>query len=170
MPDDVLHNRLRDAYGDRLLYLRLVGFDLEETIAYFSATKFGREVSVELPEMVEKIHVLSDGRPILVALALDWLKRGMWDPHLYPLDVAQLRQWKTQPNTERQATGDWKAWEDVKHRFEAALIGQARNLATPLDVAITLRGSLPQGVQCRSPGATNGNSSRRGRSVGCATA
>ena len=96
IPDDELLSKLKDAYRDRLLHLKLGGFELLDTTVYFRTSGFGQQVAEETPEMVDKVHLLSGGRPILIALALDWLKRGMWDPRLYPMAVAELRQLRTQ--------------------------------------------------------------------------
>ncbi len=138
-PTGLLRQRLLEAHGDRVLVLEVTGFALEETDAYFRATEFGWQVADESPEMVEKIHLLADGRPILIALALDWLKRGMWDPRLYPVSVAELRAWKAQTQAEEEADQRGEArrqWHETRQRFEAALVEQNRRLASPLDIAV----------------------------------
>jgi tetratricopeptide (TPR) repeat protein len=135
----LLRRRLLEAHGDRALVLEVTGFAPEETDAYFRATEFGRQVADKSSEMVAKIHLLADGRPILIALALDWLKRGMWDPRLYPVGVAELRARKTQAQAEEEADQhgeEWQQWRETRQRFEAALVEQIRRLATPLDIAV----------------------------------
>ncbi|PKO20232.1 MAG: hypothetical protein CVU38_21225, partial [Chloroflexi bacterium HGW-Chloroflexi-1] len=135
----LLRQRLLDAHGDRVLLLEIAGFTLGETEAYFQATEFGRQVADESVEMVEKIHLLAGGRPILIALALDWLARGMWDSRLYPVSVAELRTGKTQAQAEEEAGqhGEaWQQWHKTRQQFEAVLVGQIRRLATPLDIAV----------------------------------
>ena len=78
------------------------------------------------PEMVKKIHMLSDGRPILIALSLDWLARGGWSPDLYPIGISELLQRKARSDT----------WGQIQSRFERSLVGQIRKLTTPLDEAV----------------------------------
>lgn len=136
IPDDELLSKLKDAYRDRLLHLKLGGFELLDTTVYFRTSGFGQQVAEETPEMVDKVHLLSGGRPILIALALDWLKRGMWDPRLYPMAVAELRQLRTQFESQRLDASERAAWEDIQRRFESALVGQIRDLSTPLDIAV----------------------------------
>jgi tetratricopeptide (TPR) repeat protein len=135
-PAGLLLDRLQAAYGEQLRHIGVKGFDLEETQSYFRAIEFGRQIADESPEMVEKVYLLSDGRPILIALALDWLARGMWDPRLYPADVAELREWKAQAGA-NQRTGEIKRrWDEITRQFEMRLVEQIRNLASPLDVAV----------------------------------
>ncbi|MBM4029818.1 MAG: tetratricopeptide repeat protein, partial [Planctomycetes bacterium] len=135
-PAGLLLDRLQAAYGDRLLHLKVEGFSLDETQTYFRATEFGCQVADESPEMVEKVHLLSDGRPILIALALDWLARGMWDPQLYSADVIELRRWKGRAEEDQQSEETKRRWDEITRRFEMRLVEQIRNLASPLDVAV----------------------------------
>ena len=134
----LLAQKLIDTYGKNVL-LRVNSFTLEETRAYFAATELGQAVAAEAPEMVEKIHLLADGRPIFVALAHDWLKRGMWEPHIYPANVADLRSWQQQAQAEADAGqrgAAWHHWYEMQRNFEMVLVGQIRRLVTPLDVAV----------------------------------
>ena len=107
--DDMLRNKLQEAYRDRLFYRKVTGFTLLETRTYFDASEFGRQVAADSPEMVERIQLLSDGRPILIALALDWLQRGLWDRET----LEQLQQ----------------------ADFEKVVVEQVRTLRTPFDKA-----------------------------------
>lgn len=135
-PNGLLRTRLKEAYETRFLYLAISGFDLSETKAYFCATEFGAQIVAESPEMMKKIHLLSDGRPILIALALDWLERGILDPHLHLISAAKLYQLKKQASNSQQTSSVRQAWEEIKRRFESALIEQIRTLETPLDIAV----------------------------------
>lgn len=131
----LLSTKLQETHGkDRFQHVVIEGFDLQETIGYFCQSEYGRQVVEDSPEMAEKIHLLTDGRPILIALALDWLQRGMWDPRLYPLEATELHQLKTA--AQNNAPTGVADWEEIKHHFEAALVQQIRMLETPLDVAV----------------------------------
>lgn len=109
-PGDQLRRALEKAYGDRLLISEVKAFDPEETEAYFRTTEFGTQLADELPAIVPQVHTLSAGRPILIALALDWLARGQWDRTT--LENLQL------------------------HDFEQVAVEQVRLLRTPLDEAV----------------------------------
>jgi tetratricopeptide (TPR) repeat protein len=126
-PNAELRKRLEDAYEESLQPLELRGLNLEETKEYFRQVgDLGKQMLENAPEMVEKVWLLSGGRPILISLSLDWLKRGMWDGELYPVKVAKLREMLEQGDEER---------EEVKRHFEMALIQIIRELETPLDRA-----------------------------------
>ncbi len=139
-PTDLLKQRLLITHEGRVLTLEVKGFTIEETEAYFRATDFGKQVADESPEMVSKVHLLTDGRPILIALALDWLQRGMWERHIYPVSLEELRTLKEQAQEEEKSNrrGEaWWRWDEIKHSFEIALVQQIRNLNhTGLDVAV----------------------------------
>lgn len=138
-PTNMLRKRLADAYGNRVRIIEIKGFTRNETEAYFRATHLGRQVAEESSEMVEKIHLLSDGRPILIALAIDWLGRGMWDESLSPVSARDLRTWKTGAHAEERSGeyGEvWQQWRKTRQRFEEALVKQIRRLASPLDIAV----------------------------------
>jgi tetratricopeptide (TPR) repeat protein len=106
----LLKQRLLDAHRERVLPLGIEGFTLEDTEAYFRTCSVGKQIANEAPEMIKKVHTLANGRPILIALALDWLERGIWDRHTLE---------------EIQRSG-----------FEMALVEQVRELKTPLDKAV----------------------------------
>ncbi len=107
---DFLRTKLKETYGDRLFDHQVAGFTLPETQAYLQASEYGHQMVSESPDIVEKVHELSGGRPILLALALDWLQRGDWDRDtletIRPVD------------------------------FERVAVEQVRVLQTPLDKAI----------------------------------
>lgn len=133
----LLLTRLEKAYGDRVDHVAIAGFNLQETTDYFRAFEFGNQIVDASPEMIEKIHLLSDGRPILIALALDWLQRGVWDLRLYPMGVNELRQMKATSQNAGRRTHLSQEWDIIKHHFEIALVKQIRDLKTPVDKAVT---------------------------------
>lgn len=109
-PTTLLKQRLLAAHGERVRELSLTAFTPEETVAYLREARFSAELDEESPEIAERIHQLSEGRPILIALTLDWLTRGEWD---------RQKLLTIQP-------GD----------FEMALVGAIRDLKSPLDQAV----------------------------------
>jgi tetratricopeptide (TPR) repeat protein len=126
-PDEDLRERLGRAYGENLRWVELGGLNLEETKEYFrQAGDFGIQVLGSSSEMVEKVWLLSDGKPIFVSLSLDWLRRGIWDERFYPVDVVDLRKLRKQGG---------KEWEEVKRGFRIALVQKIREWDTPLDKA-----------------------------------
>lgn len=139
-PTGLLKDRLLKTHEGRVDYLNVEGFTLEETGAYFRAIDFGKQVADESPEMVGKIHLLTDGRPILIALALDWLERGIWESHIYPANLEELKSLKGQAQEEEHfgRRGEaWWRWDEIKRNFEIALVQQIRSLNhTRLDAAV----------------------------------
>ncbi len=126
-PNEELRKRLGDAYGTDLELVKLEELTLEEVQSYFQeAGDFGRQVLTSSPEMVEKIWLLSGGRPIFVSLSLDWLQRGMWDEKVYAVDVATLRRMQEQGGEE---------WEETKRSFRIALVQKFREIDSSLDKA-----------------------------------
>jgi tetratricopeptide (TPR) repeat protein len=139
-PTGLLKQSLLDTHKEKALYLEIERFTPEETVAYFQATDFGKQVVDESPEMVGKVHLLTEGRPILIALALDWLERGTWEAHIYPASLEELKTWQEQAQVEepsgRQGEA-WRKWDEIKRNFEIALVQQIRSLDhTGLDMAV----------------------------------
>lgn len=134
-PSGFLRQHLLDAHKDNVQIVEVAGFSHEETLSYFVATDFGRQIADVSPNMVNRIHLLSKGRPILIALALDWLKRGLWHPQLYPVDAPTPEEYSK--SREELDFNEVVSSEDVVRReFEMALVEPIRRLATPLDKAV----------------------------------
>ncbi|HEY88852.1 MAG TPA: ATP-binding protein [Thermoflexia bacterium] len=124
-PTRKLCGQLKSAYEDgNWLLFQLDTLSLGETRRYFEISPYGEQID---EEMVERIWLLSDGRPILLSLAIDWLIRGMKVNEIYDIDLADLRE-------KRESGG--AAWEIILRRFERALVQGFRRLETPLDAAI----------------------------------
>jgi tetratricopeptide (TPR) repeat protein len=139
-PTGLLKQSLLDTHKEKALYLEIGRFTPEETVTYFQATDFGKQVVDESPEMVGKVHLLTEGRPILIALALDWLERGTWEAHIYPASLEELKTCQEQAQVEepsgRQGEA-WRKWDEIKRNFEIALVQQIRSLDhTGLDMAV----------------------------------
>jgi tetratricopeptide (TPR) repeat protein len=104
-------------------------FSLAETEAYFAATDSGREWLKDAPEMVEKIHLLTGGRPILVALALDWLMRGKWNKNIHSASLIELQRWEQQASANRIDGKHEEArqqWKEIRREFEKSLVQRIR--------------------------------------------
>lgn len=72
-------------------WLPLSGFDQHAADEYFDEY-FKRPSVVSLdPEMREKIRLLTDGRPILMALAILWLENEMPLPEIEQMSVSELQ-------------------------------------------------------------------------------
>lgn len=109
-PTETLKRRLLEAHRGHVSVLQVNEFTLEETIAYLRETEIGAELVEDSPEVAERLHQLSEGRPILIALMLDWLKRGDWDRR--------------------------KLFNISRDDFEMVLVGAIRDLKAPLDRAV----------------------------------
>ncbi|MDY7079881.1 MAG: tetratricopeptide repeat protein, partial [Chloroflexota bacterium] len=123
-PTHNLRQQLESACKDLCVSLPLKTLSLEETSQYFQASEYGKEIE---EEMVERIWLLADGRPILLSLAIDWLSRGVRVDEIYDADTQELYLLKGQMDEE---------WKKRQQRFEAALVGKMRLLSTPEDAAL----------------------------------
>jgi len=127
-PNANLRKRLDDAYDKNVQLVDLGGLTLEETREYFrQAGGFAQQVLKGSPEAVEKVWLLTDGRPIFISLSLDWLRRGIWDEKIDLIDVVELRKICEQGG---------KEWEELKRSFTVALIRRFREQNAALDKAI----------------------------------
>jgi tetratricopeptide (TPR) repeat protein len=140
-PTGLLKQGLLEAHRDCVTAIEVRGFTLEETKAYFEADDgFGSEVANKDPETVTKVHLLTNGRPILIALALDWLARGTWESEIYPASLEELETWQAEAQEEERKGHQgkaWQQWNEVKRKFEVALVEHIRTLDhSGLDVAV----------------------------------
>ena len=109
-PTGLLRERLQEAHRSRVQVLKIASFTPEETVAYLREAEFGIELIQDSPDLAGRIHQLTQGRPILIALTLDWLQRGNWDRH--------------------------KLFTIPPDDFEMALVAAIRDLRSPLDKAV----------------------------------
>jgi hypothetical protein len=124
-PTRALRRQLEEAYPSHLWrFVPLDTLSLDETREYFRASRFGQEID---EEMVERMWLLTGGRPILLSLAIDWLARGIRVDEVYEADVEELHRLKEQKGEE---------WEKLRQRFEQALVEKIRLLSSPMDAAI----------------------------------
>ena len=115
---------MRDIFGqENVLHLPLQGFSPHEMETFF----------VELDphdmipqEMRQKLYLLTDGRPVLLSLAVDWLQRSIPLPVMIEKSLPELTNL-----IETEA-----ARREVLNSFEFELVSGVRQLRTPLDVAV----------------------------------
>jgi tetratricopeptide (TPR) repeat protein len=124
-PTRTLHTQLRASYPpDLWMDVSLEAFSLEEAYQYFKASPYGRD---EDRETIERIWLLSGGRPILLSLAIDWLYRGVQLQELYKDELEDLRRLAEEASAE---------WQSRREQFEIALIRKTRLLTSPMDAAV----------------------------------
>jgi tetratricopeptide (TPR) repeat protein len=134
-PSGRIREDLAKTYGPSFKHVELRGFTREEVKVYCEA-----RIKDKLEdEMVNRIHILTDGRPIVVSLAIDWWLHGIWDDALYPVDPADLLAKRILAEQEERSgqSGDaWEKWQDIKQRFEIALVQRFHHLGEPRNKAI----------------------------------
>ena len=99
-------------------------FSAEEADAYFEQTEIGEDID---DEMREKIRLLTNGRPVMIDLAIDWLEREMPLPELVDTPVATLQS---------LANSQTDKWNKLQEEFEAELVQRILSLAEREDSTI----------------------------------
>lgn len=124
--DSILKERLNDNFGPgQVLTLALEGFTENEADLYFKETRDLPRLKTVSEKIRKNIHLLSEGKPIMIALALDWLDRGI---PLMP-EITRLNPEKLQEDR-RSCTEEWLR---LRPKFEHALMDGIRKLGSPLD-------------------------------------
>lgn len=137
-PTRTMHTRLRESYSrDLWTDMSLEAFSLEETYQYFKASPYGSD---EDKETIERVWLLTGGRPILLSLAIDWLYRGVQLQELYKDDLETLRE------LEKQHSGEWQS---RREQFETALVRKIRLLSSPMDAAVYYAARARKGFTAR---------------------
>ena len=90
-----------------------------ETDVYLGAPEIGLRLS---PEFQRKLHLLTDGHPILIALAVEWLRRGLIVPEFIDESVVAL---EARKSSEQAA--------ELDGRFRQALVQTTLKLQDPRD-------------------------------------
>jgi len=111
----------RNFEPEQTTYIELDNFDRQESAEFFETVD--RE-NLIAPEMREKLHLLTSGRPVLLSLAAEWLARDVPLPEITEQSLAEL---KTLPEEE---------WRELLERFEFELVDRIRGLKGPLDRAV----------------------------------
>lgn len=126
-PDLALEKCLKDKFGPtRVLSFRLKGFTESEADLYFEMTSNLHQVKSIGKKIRKNIYILSEGRPIMIALALAWLDRGIpFMPEITRLNPEELQ---------REQFADDLA--TLKTKFEYGLMDGIRKLDSPIDKII----------------------------------
>jgi tetratricopeptide (TPR) repeat protein len=101
--------------------VELHNFDQVESAEFFDAADEERFIP---PDMRDKLHFLTDGRPVLLSLAVEWLSRDVPLPEIVGQSLEDL---ETLPEAELR---------DLRERFEFELVDRVRRLKRPLDRAV----------------------------------
>ena len=108
----------------QVINIKLEGFDEKEAFQYFEETITPHLKSIR-PNVKKNIFFLSDGKPIKLALSLDWLDRGISImPEVMKKDPLELR---SQPLEEITA---------LRVQFESTLMDGIRKFKSPVDEII----------------------------------
>lgn len=115
---DEVQGELQHRLGaEAVAFLPVTGFGPEEAAKYFKQTEVGASVEQETQE---KILFLTEGRPILLALVIEWLEREIPLPELMEKSLIEL-----------QAL-DHQAREELRDKFEAELVKSILRLVEPI--------------------------------------
>ncbi len=101
--------------------IQLKGFDEKEAEKYFEETQTPRLKDIH-PDLQKNIYFLSEGKPIKIALSLDWLDRGI---PIMP-EVIQVKPDDLRNKSTEEIAG-------LRRRFEFALMEGIRQFQTPVD-------------------------------------
>ncbi len=116
---------------EAITYVELKSFNQVESEKFF--TEVDRQGFIS-PDMREKLHFLTEGRPILLSLAVEWLSRNMPLPDIVELSLEELTA-SIAPAASEEALSS-EVLGDLRQRFEFELVDRIRQLKMPLDRAI----------------------------------
>ncbi len=106
---------------DHVTYIELKGFSLNESKEFFRQIDDGSLIN---PKMRSKLHFLTDGSPILLSLATEWLQHDIPLPEMTKYSKKDL---KSLPEIQLSS---------LKEDFRFELVDRVRRLRTPIDEAI----------------------------------
>jgi len=106
---------------DRVTYLELRNFDRIESAEFFDAAD---EAGFIPPDLRAKLYFLTDGRPVLLSLAVEWLSRDVPLPEIAERSLEDL---EALPEAELR---------ELREHFEFELVDRVRRLRDPLDRAV----------------------------------
>ena len=113
---------LEESFGpDRVACIDLKGFDRVEADEFFAEVDTAGLVA---PDLRAKLHLLTNGRPVLLSLALEWLSRQVPLPEITEQSLQDL---EALPENRLN---------DLRERFEFELVDLVRQLQGPLDRAV----------------------------------
>jgi len=112
----------KDSVVASVALIPLPPFTSGETDLYLESPDVGLRLS---PDLRRKLHLLTDGHPILIALAIEWLRRGLILPEFIDKSVADL---------EAQKFG--KQAKELNGIFRQTLVRTTLQLQAPRDKVI----------------------------------
>jgi tetratricopeptide (TPR) repeat protein len=118
---EVMPDFVQDFGSDNVTYVELHNFDQVESAEFFDAAD---EEGFIPPDLRDKLHFLTDGRPVLLSLAVEWLSRDVPLPEIAERSLEDL---ETLPQAEL---------DGLRERFEFELVDRVRSLKAPLDRAV----------------------------------
>ena len=102
-------------------YVELHNFDQVESDEFFDAADKQGFIA---QDMRDKLHFLTDGRPVLLSLAVQWLSRDVPLPEIAERSLGDL------------AASPPEELHDLRQHFEFELVDRVRRLKGPLDRAV----------------------------------
>ncbi len=127
-------NRIEASSVDSVEVIELAGFTADETNLLFEELIGSRYSNSDIPK---KVHVLSGGRPILVLLAIDWLKRSMNLPKLGNRSLKSISVEELEEAVHPEAMPQQlDMLRDLRKEFESKLVSQVQKLDKPDEMAI----------------------------------
>jgi tetratricopeptide (TPR) repeat protein len=103
--------------------INLSYFTEQETRLYLKKT-FGQDIDIDI---VQKVHLLTDGKPVLLAITSEWLTRHVDLPSDVDLPLHLLQRIKRE---------DEERFTRIRHDFEMQLIDRVRVVTSPIDEAL----------------------------------
>jgi tetratricopeptide (TPR) repeat protein len=120
---ETIHPLLKNSFGDeKILHVPLSGFNKIEMDEFFAECDPHRMIPLE---MREKLQLLTEGRPILLSLAVEWLQNEIPFPIMIEKDLPELREIVQSENEQKRLLGE----------FEFQLVSKVRELQGPLEIA-----------------------------------
>jgi len=131
---EIMPDFVRSFGPDSVTYVELHNFDQVESAEFFDATD---EKGFIPPDMRAKLHFLTDGRPVLLSLAVEWLSRDVPLPEIAERSLDDL---EALPDVELRG---------LRERFEFELVDRVRRLKHPLDRAVLTMAHISRRTDAR---------------------
>ncbi|MDY7080545.1 MAG: tetratricopeptide repeat protein [Chloroflexota bacterium] len=119
--EEMMPDLVQDFGPDNVTCVDLHNFDRVESAEFFDAVDKEGFIS---PDMRDKLYLLTNGRPVLLSLAVEWLSRDVPLPEIAEQSREDLR---GLPEAEQRK---------LSERFEFELVDRVRGLKRPLDRAV----------------------------------
>lgn len=119
--EDIWPQFEQDFGSEKTTYVEMGNFDRMESAEFFEAVD---KEDLIAPDVRDKLHFLTNGRPVLLSLAIEWLSRDVPLPEIAQQSLEDLR---ALPEEELR---------DLRERFEFELVNRVRGLKGRLDRAV----------------------------------